>query len=215
MALFRRRRRPLEEDIEPEEAAPALDEAAAEDQRGPRDSEGLPAPEGYVDLGSVYVPSITGLQLRGKVGPDKVTLPRVMLVLGASGVTVSVAAAPKSGGAWEELSEQIEASIRSQGGSTTRVDGPYGQEIQAKVGTTLPDGTKGFTPLRIIGVEGPRWVARLDIAGAAAAGDAAQMEACEQLIDQLIVHRGDAPQIRLGLLPLTLPSEASGLDASR
>lgn len=60
---------------------------------------------------------------------DKTTLFRMLLVLGTSGVTVSVAAAPKSGGAWSELSDQIETSIVSAGGVVKRQVGPYGTEL--------------------------------------------------------------------------------------
>lgn len=93
--------------------------------------------------------------------------------------------------------------------------GPYGNELHAKVAASLPDGTKGFSPLRIIGVEGPRWVARLDIAGAAASGNDGQMAACEALIDQLIINRGDSPRIRFEVLPLTLPKDATSVDGPR
>lgn len=214
MALFRRKAR-----RETETAADESDQAAPEEEsevlRGPQDSKGLPAPDGYVDLGALYVPRLPGLQLRGKFEADKTTLFRMLLVLGNSGVTVSVAAAPKSGGAWPELRDQIAASISATGGIVESAEGPYGTELRAKVGATLPDGTKGYSPLRIIGIEGPRWVARLDVAGAAAAGDTAAMEACERLIDSLIINRGDSPRIRFEVLPLTLPRDATGIDGTR
>lgn len=220
MGLFRRKARREDEQADEAEKAAAERHSDAESDveesaRGPRDSEGLPAPDGYVDLGALYVPRLPGLQLRGKFEADKSTLYRMLLVLGTSGVTVSVAAAPKSGGAWTELSDQIAASISASGGVVEKVDGRYGTELRAKVGATLPDGTKGYSPLRIVGVEGPRWIARLDIAGAAAAGDAKAMEACEKLIDSLIVNRGDSPRIRFEVLPLTLPRDAMGVDGTR
>ncbi|WP_099331947.1 DUF3710 domain-containing protein [Actinomyces minihominis] len=217
MALFRRRSKRTEEGSAraPEAFASDREERPELPRRGPRDSGGEPVPAGYVDLGAVYVPRLPGLQLRGKFEADKTTLFRMLLVLGTSGVTVSVAAAPKSGGAWTELSEQIETSIVGAGGSVERAEGPYGTELHARVAAVLPDGTRGFSPLRIIGVEGPRWVARLDIAGAAAAGDNAQTEACEALIDQLIVNRGDSPRIRFEVLPLSLPRDAAALDEPR
>lgn len=218
MALFRRRRPQPDQtatDFDSAQPEPGTDAESDHGPRGPRDSEGEPVPEGYVDLGALYVPRVPGLQLRGKFEADKTTLYRILLVLGTSGVTVSVAAAPKSGGAWEELADQIAASIGAAGGVIERVDGPYGTELRAKVSATLPDGSKGYSPLRIVGVEGPRWVARLDIGGAAAAGDQKAMQACEELIDSLIINRGDAPRIRFEVLPLTLPQDAVGADGAR
>ena len=139
---------------------------------------------------------------------------RVLLVLGSSGVTVSVAAAPKSGGAWEVLRDQIAASITNAGGQVETVEGPYGLELQARIAATLPDGSKGYSPLRVIGVEGPRWIARLDVQGMAARSEK-EAAACEELIDKLIINRGSEPKIRFEVLPLTLPQEARGLQDNK
>ena len=177
--------------------------------RGPSDSGGHPVPDGYLDLGALFVPRIPGLQLRGKFEADKETLHQVLLVLGASGVAVSVAAAPKSGGSWPGLAAQIEASVEAAGGEAEEVSGPYGLEIHAKLAQLTPNGKTVLMPMRILGVEGPRWVARLDIQGPAAAGDAEQLEAVEDLIDRLIVNRGESARIKHDLLPLRLPKEAA------
>lgn len=177
-------------------------------ESGPQDSFGEPAPAGYLDLGALYVPRMPGLQLRGKFEKGRETLSRMLLVLGKTGVTASVAAAPKSGGAWPELADQIETSIVAAGGQVSRVDGRYGEELDAKVAGVLPDGTKGFTPLRIVGIEGPRWLVRLDIQGSAISGDAEARETVDELIEQLIVNRGSEPKIRFELLPFQLPQEA-------
>lgn len=184
--------------------SPASQEQSA---LGPQDAGSQGVPEGYLDLGSLYVPRIKGLQIRGNFEADKVTLKRVLLVLGTSGITVSVAAAPKSGGSWPELADQISQSIEGAGGKVEQVDGPYGLELSAKVATALPDGTKGLAPLRIIGVEGPRWLVRIDMQGTAVTGDKAQTRALEELINALVVNRDEAPRIRFELLPLSLPRE--------
>ena len=195
-------------DVEPDASDVSPDEPGAQARSGPLDSDGEPAPKGYLDLGALYVPRVPGLQLRGKFEKDKKVLSRMLLVLGQTGITVSVAAAPKSGGAWEDLSEQIEGAITAAGGKVKRVEGPYGTELDAHVAGVLPDGTLGFTPLRILGVEGPRWLVRLDIQGTAISGDEKAREAAEDLIDALIVNRGPEPKIRFELLPFQLPQEA-------
>lgn len=211
MALFGRFRKKRTHS-EDEHVPLGEDEQPTEITRGPKDSGGQPAPKGYLDLGALYVPRVPGLQLRGKFEKGKSTLSRMLLVLGSTGITASVAAAPKSGGAWEELLGQIEGAFRAAGGEAERVEGPYGTELSVRAASVLPDGTKGFTPLRIVGVEGPRWLIRLDIQGAAVTGDTAQKDSAEQLIDGLIVNRGSEPKIRFELLPFTLPSEAALTD---
>lgn len=210
MAIFRRNRR-VEEKLESvfENDLSTTPEKERQEQVGPRDSGGAPAPEGFLDLGAIYVPTIPGIQLRAQFESDKTTLRRILLVTGTSGIQVSIAAAPRSGDIWPELSEQISASIANSGGNVSQVEGRYGQELQGKVPVQLPDGSKGMVPLRIVGIEGPRWVARIDIQGAAAAGDEEQIEACHQIIDQLIVNRGSEPRVRLELLPLRLPKGAA------
>lgn len=214
MALFRRRKnRAADAAAEPESTEElGLDPGDLGASRGPKDSGSSTVPPGYLDLGAVYVPRVPGLQLRGKFEADKQTLHRVLLVLGSSGVTVSVAAAPKSGGAWEILRGQIADSITNAGGQVEATEGPYGVELHAKIAATLPDGSTGYSPLRVIGVEGPRWIARLDIQGSAARSDVEATKACEILIDQLLINRGSEPKIRFEVLPLTLPKDAKGID---
>lgn len=214
LALFRRRKKRASEEIPERDAVETETDITVEESDdveplppGPVDAGTGGVPEGYLDLGSLYVPRIKGLQIRGNFEPDKVTLKRVLLVLGSSGITVSVAAAPKSGGSWPELADQIAKSIVGAGGKVEQVEGTYGLELSAKVATALPDGTTGLAPLRIIGVEGPRWLVRIDMQGAAVTGNKAQARALEALIDTLVVKRDDAPRIRFELLPLSLPRE--------
>ncbi len=214
MALFGRRKKRQQDTETLDEEVNSVTGLAAATTRGPKDSEGLPVPAGYLDLGAVYVPRLPGLQLRGKFESDKSTLHKVLLVLGSSAVTVSVAAAPKSGGAWDVLRDQIASSITNAGGQVETVEGPYGLELQTRIAATLPDGSKGYSPLRIIGVEGPRWIARLDIQGMAARSEK-EAAACEDLIDKLIVNRGNDPRIRFEVLPLSLPQEARGARDSK
>lgn len=216
MALFgRRKAKPAESTVEEQEEEIVTDGGdSASSLRGPRDSEGQTVPKGYLDLGALYVPVVPGMQLRAQFEPDKVSLRRILLVIGTSGVQVSIAAAPRSGGLWEELSQQITAGLEQAGGNYTLEEGVYGTEIHANVAVRLPDGNEGYTPLRIIGVDGPRWLARIDIQGAAAAGDEEQLEKCMEIIDKLIINRGSEPRVRMELLPLRLPKGAVGTDGA-
>ena len=71
--------------------------------------------------------------------------------------------APRTGGLWEESSEEIIEGMRSEGMPVELQQGPWGQEI---VGT----GTNGV--IRIIGVEGPRWLYRVTLAAPTGSEDA-------------------------------------------
>lgn len=181
---------------------------------GPRDSGGEPAPRGYLDLGALYVPTIPGMQLRAQFEADKTTLRRVLLVTGTSGIQVSIVAAPRSGGLWPDLSQQIMTSIKQEGGEVEIETGRYGEELVARIAMRLPGGAVGYAPARIVGIEGPRWLMRVDIQGAAAAGDESQLASCHEIIDQLIVNRGSEPRVRLEMLPLRLPKGAMTTDGT-
>lgn len=176
--------------------------------RGPRDSDGHEAPAAYLDLGALYVPRIPGMQIRAEVNRrDKRTINRILLIVGAGGIGVSVVAAPKSGGAWDDMREQISSSVVSTGGSAEEVDGPYGVELHGQVPVKLPDSSKALTPIKVIGVEGLRWVIRLDLLGKALTDERAR-KACEKVIDLLIVNRGTEARVRFEPLPLKLPPGA-------
>ncbi len=174
---------------------------------GPRDLSEVDATRGYVDLGSLRIPAIAGMQLRTQLAPDGRTVLRVLLVLGSSGIQVSLAAAPKSGGVWDELREQIRSGMEADGAQVQDVRTRYGEELLADLLVTLPDGGRATSRMRVIGREGPRWFARIDVLGPAAQSLEAGAS-LEQVIDRMVVVRDDAPRARLDLLPLHVPEGA-------
>ena len=68
----------------------------------------------------------------------------------------------------------------------------------------MPDGRSATSRMRILGREGDRWFARIDILGPAAANAEAGVD-IEKVIDRIVVHRDDHPRTRLELLPVRLP----------
>lgn len=183
---------------------------------GPRDFADVDTSEGYVDLGSLLVPVIEGMQLQAKVAPDGRTVQQVIIVAGASGLQVTVAAAPKSGGVWDEVRSDIRTDLERHKASVEERATRYGTELQARYPVTMPDGSRAITPMRIIGREGPRWFARIDMLGRATA-DEDEGHRLEGVIDRLVVRRDGRPRPRLELLPLHVPqtSEEGGTDAGR
>ena len=80
----------------------ALDEAAAS---GPWDLSELPEDQEEVpriDLGSLQVPAVDGMQLRLEQAPDG-TVTAVVLALGGSALELRAFAAPRTAGIWDEL----------------------------------------------------------------------------------------------------------------
>ncbi|MDC4233188.1 DUF3710 domain-containing protein [Actinomyces sp. B33] len=174
---------------------------------GPRTIHEVDPSSGYVDMGAIRIPAIQGMQLRTQVADDQKTVLRVLVVLGASGIQMSVAAAPRSGGVWDELREQIRQSLVSDGATVEDVDSRYGRELLADIPVSMPDGRTATSKMRIIGREGDRWFSRIDVLGPAAVSPEAGAE-LEKVIDRIVVVRDDQPRARLDLLPIHVPSGA-------
>lgn len=174
------------------------------DQPGPRTLGEVNTSMGYIDMGSVLLPSVKGMQLRTEMAADGKSVVRVLVVLGDSGLQISAAAAPRSGGVWDEVRAQIAQGLLADGGTVTEVDSRYGVELHADVPVTLPDGRAGSSRMRIIGREGPRWFSRIDILGPAAVNESLGRE-LERVIDRIVIARDSHPRARLELLPIHVP----------
>lgn len=177
------------------------------DRPGPRDASEVDHSLGYIDMGSLCVPAVPGMQVQTQMSDDKQSVLRVLLVLGTSGVQISLAAAPRSGGVWDEVREQIVAGLENDGATVRKARGRYGVEVHADVPVKTPDGATASSRMRIIGREGPRWFARIDILGPAATSVEAAVTV-EKVIDRLVIVRDHRPRARLDLLPIRLPEGA-------
>lgn len=191
------------ESIQHEDApAPQDDEKSApadRAERGPFDLAEVPAIRPYVDLGSLKVLPREGLQLRLDVEEGSKRIVALSLDLNNSTLQVQAFSAPKNSGVWLSIIQQIETQLGSQGVNIVRVDGAFGPEI-----TTQSTGTQS-QPMRFIGVDGPRWVLRGIVSGAAIRDEAAAHE-IDELFRSLVVVRGEIPMPPRELLPLRVPA---------
>jgi hypothetical protein len=174
------------------------DEADAPDDGTPR-----------VDLGSLHVPAPDGVELRVDVQDQ--TVVNATLVHGPNAIQIQAFAAPKRGGIWLDVRDEIAESVREGGGSVELADGPLGPELHARVPAPPPDQGGppggGVQPLRFIGVDGPRWFLRGLLSGPAAT-DPNQARRLIDLFRGTVVHRGGEAMAPRELLPLRLPKEA-------
>jgi hypothetical protein len=127
---------------------------------------------------------------------------------------VSVFAAPRAGGIWESVREDLATSASGQGGSLREVDGPFGPELAGTIVATPPaqPGQPAPQPVRrparFLGVDGPRWFLRGMISGPAADGPEAAAT-LEEAFRSIVVVRGSEPMPVREPLPLTLPAQAA------
>jgi hypothetical protein len=172
-----------------------------------------------VDLGSLRLPAVGGLELRVDVNAQQQVV-GATLRAGESLLQVSAFAAPRAGGIWDDVRAELARSASGQGGSLTEVAGPFGTELAGTVLAAPPvqpgqaaPGRPVRRPARFIGVDGPRWFLRGMISGPAAAPPAdergPETAALEDAFRAIVVVRGHAPMPVRDQLPLTLPPQAA------
>lgn len=223
MALFRRNRGDADElladDLETPEPVAAVPPASGEDggvvhfelaPGGPWDETEAPADElPRLDLGALRVPIVEGIELSieaneqdGSVTGVSYTIPEVGMM------QISVFAAPRTAGIWEEVRDEIVASAAESGGRLAPAAGPHGPELRGHVPTDQPGQ---LAPARFVGVDGPRWFARAVISGQPAENDE-MGEALLGLFRMCVIVRGDEALPVRELLPMRVPREV--LDAA-
>jgi hypothetical protein len=177
----------------------ADDEPPAPDH-GPYDSRHAPDGVQRLDLGSLQIPAIEGVEVRVQANPDGV-VEQIVLVDGDSALQLGVFAAPRSEGIWNEVRDEIAEAMATDGVAPREVQGPYGIELTARV--TTPEGP---ADLRFVGVDGPRWMVRALFQGQAAADRSREGALGEVLSGLVVVRDGEARPVREAL-PLQLPKE--------
>ncbi|MFC0531111.1 DUF3710 domain-containing protein [Phytohabitans kaempferiae] len=185
--------------VDPQADVPAEPESAAPSV-GPYDVADAPAGVQRLDLGSLRIPAVDGVEVRVQANPDGV-VQQVVLVHGENALQLGVFAAPRSEGIWDEVRAEIRKSLFDDGVAAEETEGEYGTELRARVRTP-----EGLTDLRFVGIDGPRWMVR----GVFQGGAAADPSGAGPLIDclhGLVVDRGQEAKPVREALPLRLPKE--------
>jgi hypothetical protein len=177
-------------------------QAAAPSAYGPYDVSEAPEGVRRLDLGSLQIPAIDGVEVRVQANPEGV-VQQVVLVHGDNALQLGVFAAPRSEGIWDEVRAEIRKSLFDDGVAAEEIEGEYGVELRARVRT--PDG---LTDLRFIGVDGPRWMVRGVYQGPAAI-DPGRAGALVDCLHGLVVDRGHEAKPVREPLPLRLPRDVA------
>jgi hypothetical protein len=205
MARLRKKDRGVEDvdDVDAPEDAP--DDLK---HHGPWDStEKSPGEGEYLDLGPLLVPGHEGITFQLPAEGDNGEIGSVLLVSDDSALELRAFAATRSGGLWDEVRADLAEEVTRLGGESTVADGPWGAELHIAVPATSPEGEEGLQPSRIIGIEGPRWLLRATVLGAAAL-DLTDTGLLMGALKDVIVARGAEPRIPREALLLTLPEDA-------
>jgi hypothetical protein len=193
-------------------AAADAGSAQAPAGRGPFDASEVEDSSGRLDLGSLWIRGVAGMELRLEVEEETQNIVGATAVLGDSAVQLQAFAAPKTMGLWDDIRAEIAESIVGQGGTADEQRGVLGTELRTRMPSAGPDGRTVFAPARFVGVDGPRWFLRAVFSGRAAIEDDAAAELMD-VVRQTVVVRGDAAMAPRDLLPLRLPPEVSDAQA--
>jgi Protein of unknown function (DUF3710) len=167
---------------------------------GPYDIVDAPAGVARVDLGSLQIPSLDGVEVRVQANAEGV-IQQVVLTHGGSALQLGVFAAPRTEGIWDEVRAEIRKSLFDDGVAVEEIAGSYGKELRARV-----RNAEGMMDIRFIGIDGPRWMLRAVYQGAAAVDPSVSAPLAECLRG-LVVDRGREAMPVREALPLRLPKE--------
>ncbi|RFD25517.1 DUF3710 domain-containing protein [Mycobacterium uberis] len=193
--------RALTESVEPKDtglpAANGPDFEELDELEGPFDIDDFEDPAvaelARLDLGSVLIPVPEGGQLQVELTDAGV--PNAVWIVTPNGrFTIAAYAAPKTGGLWREVANELADSLRNDSAKVTIKDGPWGREV---VGTVTG-------VVRFIGIDGYRWMIRCVVNGPLETIDVLSEEARAALADT-VVRRGDTPLPVRTPLPVQLP----------
>jgi hypothetical protein len=168
--------------------------------KGPYDITEAPRGVPRLDLGSLQVPAVDGVEVRVQADPDG-TIQQVFLVYGDNQLQLGVFAAPRSEGIWDEVRDEIRQSLSADGAAPEEIPGEYGAELRARLRTQ-----DGHTDLRFVGVDGPRWMVRGVFYGPAAM-DPNAARPLQECLHELVVDRGQEAMPVREPLRLRLPRE--------
>jgi len=193
-------------DVPAESAGEDLAPAAAAKETGPWDAADPFHEMERVDLGSLQVPVLQGIDIQLVFAEEHGAW--VTARYPENEMQLQAFAAPKSGQLWDEIRAEIATELASAGGTCEERQGPFGTELVATVPAQPNQPEAGMMTVRFVGVNGRRWFLRALFTGQAAVnpGAAAPLEA---MLYETVVVRGDEPQPPREMLELRLPPDAA------
>ncbi len=209
----------IPDDMKPE-GAPEVDAgedlaaamAALDRTQGPFDISEVAEPDAMagerIDFGAVQVPLVDGLEIRVELDQESNEPAAVTLVHGQGAVQVRAFAAPRTGGAWEDVLADLRTEITEGGGSPDESTGPFGTQVLAAVTGQDEQGNQVVQPIRFVGVDGPRWLLQGVFFGEGT--DPERAGNLESIFRSLVVVRGDTAMPVGAMLPLSLPEQVPG-----
>lgn len=199
MALFSRRRKTDAVD----EAQDSVEQPESTTD-GPFDIADAASVEGMLDLGVLHLPRESGVRVQFTINRATRSAIGALVQMVGSSVTLTVLAAPKSDTLWPDMRDELVESISSGGGTASFREGPFGPEVEALIPKPEVNETRH---VRLVGVDGPRWMLRAEIVGQAVTDSEARQTVYDYL-RRVVVDRGSDPHPVRDVIELTMPESA-------
>lgn len=180
-------------------------DAAEAPARGPRDIADVSNTDSLVDLGALLLAPAPGIELRLEVDQKTNDVTALQVADDDGAVQLQVFAAPRSAGIWDDIRDEIAEMITGNGGTVDEADGPFGTELLSRLAQPGPQGRTVFAPAIFAGVEGPRWFLRAVYSGSAAVDHTARAR-FDEVLQSVVVRRGEEPRAPREMLPLQMPT---------
>ncbi|GAB3839973.1 hypothetical protein GCM10029963_07840 [Micromonospora andamanensis] len=152
-----------------------------------------------LDLGSLQIPAVDGVEVRVSTDSNQ-NVQQIVLVHKTSALQISAFAAPVDEGIWDEVRSEIAQKLTESDSTVEEIVGDYGVALHAVIATE-----DGQNELLFIGVDGPGWMFRGVFQNAGRVPD--PTAPLSQCLRQLVVHRGDKVLPVREPLPLHLPPQ--------
>ena len=178
--------------------------------RGPWDASEVEIEEGdesRVDLGSLLIRPVEGLDVQLQVDEASEQVIAVILAGETGAVELRAFAAPRNGDIWADMRRQLAGEIARMGGTATEVQGAWGTEVRVSLAVTADDGQRAQQTSKVVGIPGPRWLLRATFFGRPALEHDEDGDV-ETALREVVVVRGTGPVPPGDMLPLTMPPNA-------
>lgn len=169
--------------------------------RGPFDRSEVSLDGSRVNFGSLWLSAPPSGQVLLHIDEVSQEVQGIQFDLAGSSAVLQAYAAPRTEGVWPQVRGEIAQNVVAEGGRAEILPGPLGKELRLH--------PRGAAPVRMVGVDGPRWFLRAVLSGRAATDDAAA-DALIDVIRSTVVDRGTQAMAPLEPLRLTLPMASDG-----
>ncbi len=158
-------------------------------------------------FGPLVITPFDGLGLQVHGDEKSSTIYALLALYEGSGLELALFAAPTSGGLAQELREDAIEEAEQSGGNAELLDGPFGPEIRIVLPLEGSEGEQMFRVSRTWMAEGPRWLLRGTLMGAAAMteGEAPPADVFVEFFRNVVVRRDDTPRVPGERITLALP----------